>query len=233
MNKKIGIICAGDTELEPFLPEIQNDIITDQAMLHFHEGQISQIPVVALYSGVCKVNAAIAAQILSDRFHVDVILNAGTAGGIEETLQIFDTVVSTQTAYHDVDEDILTEFHPWLPSVYFDADADLLRMARQAAESPNIKHRVCFGKIVTGEQFIKDHKRAQIKKQFSPLAVDMESAGIAHVCHVNRIPFLAIRTITDTADHAGIEHFEQNCEKASEISKDFVLQLFEKLRIGL
>ena len=40
------------------------------------------INVVALFSGVCKVNAAIAAQILIDTYKVDAIINAGTAGGL-------------------------------------------------------------------------------------------------------------------------------------------------------
>lgn len=34
----IGIICAGDDELAPFLDYIKNDRITKKAMLEFHEG---------------------------------------------------------------------------------------------------------------------------------------------------------------------------------------------------
>ena len=61
------------------------------------------------------------------------------------------------------------------------------------------------------------------------LSVDMETAAIAHVCHVNKIPFIAIRTITDTAAHACIQNFEENCEKASAISKDVVLEFLIEL----
>ena len=63
---KIGILCAGDEELAPFLPLISNCKITEKAMLKFHAGQIDSVEVVALFSGVCKVNAAIAAQLLID-----------------------------------------------------------------------------------------------------------------------------------------------------------------------
>ena len=38
----------------------------------------------------------------------------------------------------------------------------------------------------------------------------METASIAHVCYVNKIPFLSIRCITDTAEHKGVENFEKN-----------------------
>ena len=81
--KKIGILCAGDTELAPFLEHMKGQQITEKAMLKFHTGTINHVNVSAVYSGVCKVNAAIAAQLLIDMFHVDLIINAGTAGGMK------------------------------------------------------------------------------------------------------------------------------------------------------
>lgn len=54
-------------------------------------------------------NAAIAVQILIDIFGVSLIINSGTAGGMDQKLEIFDTVISTETCYHDVAPDILTE----------------------------------------------------------------------------------------------------------------------------
>ena len=51
----------------------------------------------------------------------------------------------------------------------------------------------------------------------------METASVAHVCHVNRVPFLSVRTITDTAEYMGIENFEQNYETASERSVEIVM----------
>lgn len=233
MALKVGIICAGDSELEPFLNHIHNCHITEKAMLKFYEGEINNIPVVVLYSGVCKVNAAVAAQILIDSYSVDIIISAGTAGGMEKTIKIFDTVISTQLAYHDVADDILVEFHPWLPSIYFNADEKLLAAAKKIVQNQAVNHPVIFGKMVTGESFIDKNMREIINKKYAPLSVDMESASIAHVCYVNNIPFISIRTITDTASHSGVENFEQNCDKASVISKDIVLALLEELKNNL
>ena len=191
--KHIGILCAGDTELAPFLEHMKGQQITEKAMLKFHTGTINHVNVSAVYSGVCKVNAAIAAQLLIDMFHVDLIINAGTAGGMKEGVQLFDTVISERVIYHDVADDVL------------------------------------FGTMVTGEQFIEDEKREEINQKFDPLSTDMETAGVAHVCYVNRIPFLAVRTITDTVTHQGIETFDQNCEAASEISAEIVLGILGQL----
>ena len=225
--KKIGILCAGDTELAPFLEHMKGQQITEKAMLKFHTGTINHVNVSAVYSGVCKVNAAIAAQLLIDMFHVDLIINAGTAGGMKEGVQLFDTVISERVIYHDVADDILTDFHPWLKSNYFPADQELCAIAR--AYSRRSKHPILFGTMVTGEQFIEDEKREEINRKFDPLSTDMETAGVAHVCYVNRIPFLAVRTITDTVTHQGIETFDQNCEAASEISAEIVLGILGQL----
>ncbi len=228
MDRKIGIICAGDTELEPFLEHIQEHTVERRAMLTFHAGLIQGRPVVVLYSGVCKVNAAIAAQILIDSYQVDTVINAGTAGGMDESVELFDTVISTRTAYHDIANDILTEFHPWLPTIYFHSDPELIFLMEQVIAKTD--HPIRFGTTVTGEQFIADEKRAKINEKYSPLSVDMETTSVAHVCHVNQVPFIAIRTITDTASHSGMEHFDKNCLRASIIAKDITLLLLEEMK---
>lgn len=226
---RVGIICADDRELAPFLPIIEKHQITEKAMLKFHEEQIKGIDIVALFSGVCKVNAAVTTQILIDTYGVNVIINAGTAGGMNNNLEIFDSVISTEVAYHDVAANILTEFHPWLESVYFKADPKLLKLTRQAVSKIDVKGKVYWGRMVTGEVFVADEGRQQINEQFAPLTVDMETASIAHVCYVNMIPFISIRNVTDTATHSGKGHFEANCRKASTIAKDITVALIEEL----
>lgn len=166
------------------------------------------------------MNAAIAAQLLIDVFQTDVIINAGTAGGIDEGVRLFDTVVADGMAYHDVADDILTEFHPWLPSIYFAPSQKLLELMRTYSKS--VKYRILFGTAVTGEAFVENDRRREIAEKYHPLTVDMETAAIAHVCYVNEIPFLSVRTVTDTARHDGIENFEKNCERASDISAEIV-----------
>lgn len=230
MYQKIGVLCAGDREAAPFLPHLQNARTSEKALLKIHEGMLNGVPAAVLFSGACKVNAAIAAQILIDTYRVDAVINAGTAGGMDPSLKIFDTVVSAESAYHDVAGKILTEFHPWMPSVWFQADPALLALAEAAAAKQPAGRAVRFGRTVTGEAFIADEGRQAINARFAPLTVDMETAAVAHVCHVNGVPFLAVRTVTDTADHSGSGHFEHNCAAASAIAKDFTLALLEEMK---
>lgn len=224
---KIGILCAGDRELAPFLPMLTDERISTKAMLMIHEGNLAGMEVAALYSGVCKVNAAIATQLLIDTYRCEVVINAGTAGAMDAALHVFDTVISTEVAYHDVAEHILTEFHPWMADVFFRADGRLLEAARRAADE---KETVHFGRMVTGEQFIADQGRARINERFHPLSVDMESAAVAHVCHANGVPFVAVRTMTDTPAQRGTGAFEENCDHASDISAEFVRRMLTHLK---
>ena len=228
---KVGIICAGDREVAPFLSVIEKCKISEKAMLKFYEGTINDVRVVALFSGVCKVNAAIATQILIDTYHVNAIINAGVAGGMDTKLEIFDTVISTEVAYHDVASKILTEFHPWLETVFFKADQVLLGLSEKAVEKLKPLHKIFWGRMVTGEAFITDEGRHEINEQFAPLTVDMETASIAHVCYVNNIPFIAIRSITDTAKYSGAGNFEKNCQRASKFARDITIALLEEIKL--
>ncbi len=223
--KRVGILCASDMELAPFLEAMEVDRVTEKALLRFHEGTIREIPVVAVYSGVCKVNAAIAAELLIEVFSVDAVVNAGTAGGLDPKVRLFDTVIAERSVYHDVAEDILTEFHPWMPSACFPSDKGLLSAAGRYAESA--AHPVFFGTIATGEPFIENKGRERILRKHSPLAVDMETAAAAHVCYVNGVPFLSVRSITDTGEDSGVEVFEENCARASEIAAEAAMGLLQ------
>lgn len=227
---RVGIICAGDREVAPFIPIVDECRIIEKAMLKFYEGKINGVETVALFSGVCKVNAAIATQILIDSFKVDAIINAGTAGGMNPKLSLFDTVISTEVAYHDVSPNILTEFHPWMETAYFQADNKLVELSKVAVERLQEKYKVFWGRMVTGETFIVDEGRQAINDTYSPLTVDMETASIAHVCYVNQIPFISVRTVSDTAEHSGTGSFEENCDKASVISKDITLALLDEMK---
>ncbi len=58
------------------------------------------------------------------------------------------------------------------------------------------------GKIITGDRFVASaaESRALRAELGTALAVDMESAAVAQVCHDYGVPFCAVRTISDRAD---------------------------------
>jgi len=226
---KIGIICAVEMELAPFLDSLCPCKSSERAGLKVYEGTLSGRRVAAVCCGVCKVNAAIAAQVLIDNYDVEYIINAGTAGGMDERLRIFDTAVCEEVVYHDVDPAMLQNYHPHFDSVYFRSDEKLLAASRAAAVTLGREGSVYWGRMATGESFITDEGRPEINRRFAPLSVDMETAAIAHACRLNELPFIAVRSITDTADHSGFGSFEENCAAAAKVTRDFVLALLAEL----
>lgn len=62
-------------------------------MLKFYSGVYEGIEVVSVFCGVCKVNAAIATQILIDKFQVTHMVLTGVAGALNKYLKIGDVVI--------------------------------------------------------------------------------------------------------------------------------------------
>lgn len=225
---KIGIIGAVELEVAPFLDMMDNYAVTERALLKFCEGHIADVPVVVVFCGVGKVNAALATTLLIETFACEAIINAGTSGGMDARLRIFDTVVSTEVAHHDVDASILRDYHPHRESIYFPAGEGLLALAHQAAEMVTDR-QVLFGRMMTGEAFIDDSNRAPILEKFAPLSVDMETAAVAQVCAAFGLPYISVRSITDDAEHSGIGTFEENCAIAAQRSGDFVRAMLARM----
>ena len=198
-------------------------------MLKFHSGIYEGVEVVAVFCGVCKVNAAIATQLLISKFDVTHIILTGVAGALNTQLEIRDIVISSEVAYHDVAHGILTQYHPWMKDIYFRADVKMLKLCEHTANSLLIQGKCHIGRIITGEAFITHNERESLIENFNPLCVDMESASVAHTCYVNNIPFIVIRSMSDDADQNGIETFEKNMEMVALNSIKLVEGLIKRL----
>lgn len=214
-----------------FINRISNKQIIKHAMIKFYSGIYEGAEVVAVISGVCKVNAAIAAQLLIDKFRVTHIILTGVAGGLSGQLKIGDIVIAKEIAYHDVASKNLTKYHPYMEDMYFKPDNALLRLSEEAAQSIKINNKYYTGRIITGEAFITHNERASLIERFNPLCVDMESASIAHTCYVNSIPFIIIRAISDNADEKGAETFENNVETAASNAIELAEEIIKKIQI--
>ena len=191
---RVGIIVAMDSEYALL-----------QAALASQKGRIGVHQVWVSKSGIGKVNAALMASELIAQHQVDCVLNTGVAGSADDSVDVMDIVVGGEVRYHDVwcgDGNEKGQVQG-LPAC-FRADDLLLQTMRQSASDES---RVHFGLICSGDKFITTADEIwAIKCDFpQALAVDMESAAIAQVCHLRNVPFLSMRVISDkptaTSDH--------------------------------
>lgn len=199
----IGIIVAMQEELEVVLQALTRTSSRLQAGMLFHQGYYADRPVVVVISGVGKVNAALCTQILISDYHVQRVINIGVAGGLGPHIVPGDIVIADTLVQHDMDLRPLglAQGQLYRMDLFdFKADPTLVQLALQACATIQ-DHAHFVGRIVTGDQFIADPTKAkQLHEDFNALACEMESASIAHVCHVNAVPFVCIRSISDNAN---------------------------------
>src|SRR5690625_3728721 len=97
----IGIIGAMDEEVAALLTNMN---VTDEHTIagrKFYEGSINGVRVILLQSGIRKVNASLSTAILHERFHPTVVINTGSAGGVDPDLNVGDVVIGKDLVYHD------------------------------------------------------------------------------------------------------------------------------------
>lgn len=98
---KIGIIVAMQKELDLLLPLMPDSSVLSLNGAKFHVGTIGHNEIIALKSGIGKVNAAIATLTLIENFHPGLVINTGVGGGTGHGASILDIVVGEKIAYHD------------------------------------------------------------------------------------------------------------------------------------
>lgn len=221
---KIGIIVAMQKELELLKPLLEQRSEQTVGGTVFHCGNIGRHKVVAMQCGIGKVNAAIGTAALVDNFAPEVIINTGVAGGASKTVSVMDVVVGQRVAYHDVwcGFDSTWGQIQGMP-LYFEGAPKLVDVLKG---QPGVH----CGLICSGDRFIDSLAEVEaIQARFPDvLAVDMESAAIAHTCEAKHTPFLSLRVISDSP---GASH--NNSAQYTDFWIDAPKCTFQKLQLLL
>lgn len=203
---KIGIITAMSSEQKQLANQLTEIKESNKGPFSYIEGKINNNEIVLMQCGIGKVNAAAGTVEMINNFQPDCIISTGVAGGIDSCLNVMDVVVSSRIVYHDVwcGEGNAYGQIQGLP-LYFTGNETLF----QCAISLDTETAIHGGLICSGDKFITDRQELETIKTNFPegLAVDMESASIAQVCHLYEVPFISFRIISDTP--GAEKHLEQ------------------------
>lgn len=226
----LGLIFAMDEEMDALAKYIEIDNIYHIFDLTFLEGHYNNIKLILAKCGVGKVNAARCTQILIDNMKVDAIINIGVAGGLSNTLSIGSLVIGEKMVQHDFD---ITAFHHekgYIPDigVYMEADEYLLKTALTTSLKYNIP--VFKGVIASGDIFCTDPKMSlKIHEKFNALCTEMEGASVAQIAFLSHIPFLIIRSISDTPNNHNEKTYEEFLEESCAHVANFMLHYLKEL----
>lgn len=230
MNK-IGIIVAMEEELEAVL-NIMNNIEQKEIYgISVQIGKIEQKEIAVVKSGVGKVNAARVTQILIDKLNVKSIINLGAAGALSPLLNIGDIVIGEKLIQHDFDITAFDHDKGYITGVgdYIYSDIELIEKFKKAANNLKEKdYKIKTGIIATGDIFCTDiEMKNKIFSKFDADCVEMEGAAIAQVCYLDNIPFIVIRSISDSPNGNNEIDFDKFVELASKRCANILKEFFK------
>ena len=219
----IGIIAAEELELIE-VKKIMNNIKEKQIYEKiFYIGNIAEREVILVKSNVGKVNSARVCQMLIDKFNVELVINIGTAGSVDNSLEIGDVVVASELIQYDFD---VTAFGRKLGEIEnigetIKVDENLLNLF----DDMNVRK----GIIASGDKFVVNkEEKDNIRNIFKALCIEMEGASIAQVCYLCNVPFLVIRSITDKLDGSSKIDFETFLESSSKKAVEILVKILKK-----
>ncbi|MDR2495115.1 MAG: 5'-methylthioadenosine/S-adenosylhomocysteine nucleosidase [Spirochaetaceae bacterium] len=234
----IGIIGAMEPEVALLKSAIANPCVHTIGGFDFVSGTLEDKAVALLRCGIGKVNAAVGCAALITAYKPEVVLNTGSAGGIDTALRFGDAVISEGLVYHDVD---VTAFDyapgqvPGMPAL-FPVPENLIAQAEQAVDElkregvlPETFHHL-RGVIASGDVFMHESVRiAELRAAFPDVkAVEMEGAAVAHTCFLFKTPFLIIRALSDIAGTESPIAFKEFLPAASTYSAEIVRRFIRR-----
>ena len=92
--------------------------------------------------------------------------------------------------------------------------------------TPNQIH---VGRIVTGDRAVlKTKDRKELARRTRALCVEMEGAAVGYTCARNRIPFIVIRAVSDTAGGSALLQFAKNAKRVAQIPQQIALSMLHR-----
>jgi adenosylhomocysteine nucleosidase len=230
---RLAIVGAMHEEITALLPCLSDTRVERRAGRDFHLGRLDGHDVILVRCGIGKVAAATTTAVLLDAFDARAIVFTGVAGGLGEGVRVGDIVVATTLLQHDMNAEPL--FPRWeVPltgRARFSADSGWTSRVAQAcralvaANTHAARARIHEGLVVSGDRFVSTRAESELLRAQLPdaLAVEMEGAAVAQVCHDFARPFAVVRTVSDRADDAAHGDFQRFVrDVAAPYSRDIV-----------
>lgn len=226
---KLGIIAAMTIEADLIKAAMTDTTAEEVSGITFVSGKLEKSEAVVAVCGIGKVFAAMCTQTMILRYAPDCIINTGVGGTLTDKLGIGDLAVSTAVVQHDMDTSPLGDpvgLISGINVIEMAADSVMVEKVCAICDQKGIRHH--GGTIASGDQFIASReKKDWIVSTFSGIACEMEGAAVGQVCYVNKVPFVILRAISDSADGGACEDYPTFAKNAAKTSASVVLALAE------
>ncbi|MBS7540353.1 5'-methylthioadenosine/adenosylhomocysteine nucleosidase [Ancylobacter lacus] len=248
----VGVLCALARELAVLVAALDADEVIEAAGMRFHRGRLDGRAVVLALAGMGKVNAAIATTLLIERFGAATVVFSGVAGGLDPALAIGDVVIAEHIVQHDAGYTGAEGFVPYQagflpffnptdrfghapePALLERVRAALADLAlvplSAAAGGAGRAPRLCFARVLTGDQFVASEElRERLHRSFAAAAVEMEGAAMAQACEAFGVRWLVVRALSDLAGRESQMDFHAFVDEVSLASARILRRLLPVL----
>lgn len=243
-----GILAPMPEEINLIIEHMTIESVYESGRRKFYKGFFNGKDVVVALSRIGKVASSVTAAVMIEHFKIDQLIVTGVAGAIAPNLKLGDIVVASESMQHDLDgRPLFPQFEaPLLDKGFFPCDSQLIQKAMSSCEdflkndlqkyihqediqtfSLNNPSIYC-GQICCGDQFIGSAAQLNKISQDLPevLCVEMEGGAVGQICYEYGIPYIILRTISDSAnDHAPID-FSRYIQR---VAKYYTLGIVHKL----
>jgi adenosylhomocysteine nucleosidase len=228
-NQPIAVLTAIPEEIAAFGAHLVETGRETVAGISIHHGTLDGRAVVLAESGIGKVNGALAATVLFDRFRCGGIIFSGVAGGLDPDLAVGDLVIATEVIQHDYGAMVQGALEVYragaLPFPQFRGELSLKANPALIATARTALTGARFGTILTGDSYLGcGRTRERLFSSFGGKAVDMESGAVAQVAEAFGVPWLIIRALSDLAGEDSQLDFQVFAAQAAKTAAAAVLK---------
>jgi len=183
--------------------------------------KLNGIDCIIAISGIGKVSSALTTQLLIDKFSPKFIINFGTCGGMNNSVEILKYYAIKKCCQYDFDlsslDNVPVGYIQEYDTVFFNAYTKGLEFL------PNTN-------IASADKFTSKESDVKIINDMGCSLCDMEAGAIAQVCTSNNLPFIAIKGVSDVHG-SGVqeEQFYKNLSAVGENFPDVILKVLSCL----
>ncbi|MCU4116857.1 5'-methylthioadenosine/S-adenosylhomocysteine nucleosidase [Mycoplasma zalophi] len=217
------IIAAELQEVQSFFDIVSKKEIINTKNIQIYECIFNSRKFILTISGVGKVNASLALNVTLNKYqNISKIINIGTAGSLDNNIEIAKSFLINISQYWDVDLTALPNYKigqlPNMPQTYStstELNTDLLQ-----------KLNLEFANSISGDSFIsQENIKNRDLKTFS--LVDMESTALLQSCYLLNKDISLIKVVSDHIfkdNNSG--DYQKNIKKCSQVICEILIKIF-------